>query len=50
MITADSNLLYKAFVELRKENNLEIYDEQLKKQYDEYCTKVYETKSTETVS
>lgn len=50
MITADSNLLYKAFVELRKENNLEIYDEQLKKQYDEYCTKVYETTSTETVS
>lgn len=50
MLTEDSNLLYKAFVELRKENNLEIYDEQLKKQYDEYCTKIYETTDSTTNS
>ena len=46
MLTEDSSLLYKAFVELRKENNLEIYDEQLKKQYDEYCIELYETEET----
>ncbi len=46
MLTDDSSLLYKAFVELRKENNLEIYDEQLKKQYDEYCIELYETEET----
>lgn len=40
-ISENSNFKYKAFVELRKENNLTIYDKELKKQYDEYCEKLY---------
>ena len=45
LLTNDSNLTYKAFVELRKENNLTIFDEDINKQYEEYCEKVYETNS-----
>lgn len=43
LLTADSNITYKAFVELREEKNLTIYDEELKKKYDEYCDMLYET-------
>ena len=43
MLKADSNLTYKAFVELRKEKNLEIYDEDLKAKYDKYCDTLYGT-------
>ena len=32
----DDYISYKAFNELRKDKNLEIYDENLKKQYEEY--------------
>ncbi len=39
-ISENSNFK-KAFVELRKENNLTIYDKELKKQYDEYCERLY---------
>lgn len=38
IIAADSNLTYKAFVELREEKNLAIFDEELKKQYEDYCS------------
>lgn len=47
MLTADSNLTYKAFVELRKEKDLAIYDEDLKKQYEEYCDTLYGTEVAE---
>ena len=47
LIAADSNITYKAFVELRKENNFEIFDEEIKKEYEEYCNKIYEP-TTET--
>ena len=48
LMTADSNLMYKAFVELRKEKNLAIYDEELNEQYEKYCDTLYETEETET--
>lgn len=32
----DKNITYKAFVELRKEKNLEIFDKELKEEYDKY--------------
>lgn len=32
----DQNITYKAFVELRKEKNLEIFDKELKEEYDKY--------------
>lgn len=38
IIEADSNIAYKAFVELREEKNLAIFDEELKKQYEDYCS------------
>lgn len=47
LLSEDANLTYKAFVELRKENNLEIFDEELKKQYDEYCDTLYKTEEAE---
>lgn len=37
ILSEDSNLTYKAFAELREEKGLEIFDEDLKEQYDEYC-------------
>ena len=37
LLSEDSNLTYKAFAELREEKGLEIFDEELKKQYEEYC-------------
>ena len=40
--------MYKAFVELRKEKNLAIHDEDLNKQYEEYCDNLYSTEETET--
>lgn len=36
LLAEDANLTYKAFAELRKEKGLEIFDEDLKEQYDEY--------------
>ena len=48
LLTEDSNLTYKAFVELRKENNLSIYDEELNKQYEEYCDALYAEEETTT--
>ena len=48
LLTADENLMYKAFVELRKEKNLAIHDEDLNKQYEEYCDNLYSTEETET--
>ena len=41
LLANDANLTEKAYVELRKENNFAIYDEELKKQYEEYCDKLY---------
>lgn len=40
LLNEDSNLIYKAFVELRKEKNLEIFDEDLKAQYEKYCERL----------
>lgn len=40
IIAADSNITYKAFVELRNDKNLKIFDEELNKQYEEYCEKL----------
>ena len=45
LLTADRNLAPKAFVELRKEKNLAIYDEVLNKQYEEYCNSLYNTET-----
>lgn len=42
LLTEDEKLTYKAFVELRKEKELKIYDEDISKQYEEYCEKIYE--------
>lgn len=39
-LTNDQYLTYRAFVELRKEKNLTIYDEDLKKEYEEYVEKI----------
>lgn len=47
LIKSDSNLTYKAFVELRKDKNLTIYDEDLNKQYEQYCEKLYGTANKE---
>ena len=41
LLAEDSYLKYKVFIDLRKEKNLEIKDEELKKQYDDYCKLVY---------
>lgn len=46
MLTADTNLTTKAFVELREEKKLSIYDEELKKQYEEYCASLYQTETS----
>jgi len=43
LLSTDNNITYKAFVELRKEKNLVIYDEYLNKKYQEYCDKLYKT-------
>ena len=45
LLTEEPNLTYKAFIELRKEKNLTIFDEEINKQYEEYCERVYETNS-----
>lgn len=37
LLETDENLTYKAFVELRKENNLSIFDDNLKQKYEKYC-------------
>lgn len=42
LLAVDSYLKYKTFIELRKEHNLKINDEELNKQYEEYCNYVYE--------
>lgn len=42
LFTEDANLKYKAYAELRKENNLVIYDEDLNEQYNKYLDKLYE--------
>ena len=41
IIEADDNLKYKAYVELRKEKNLTIFDEKINKQYEDYCKTLY---------
>lgn len=43
LFSKDENLGYKAFAELRKEKNVEIKDETLKKQYDNYLDQLYGT-------
>lgn len=43
LLTEDGNIPTKAIVELRKEKNAEIYDEELKKLYEEYCNELYKT-------
>ena len=40
-INKDQNIPDKAFVELRKENNLKILDKELNKKYEEYCEELY---------
>lgn len=45
LLKDDSNLLYKAFAELRKEKNMVIKDETLNKQYDNYLEKLFGTNS-----
>lgn len=45
ILEKDSNITYKAFIELRKEKDLTIHDEELSKKYEEYCDKVYETET-----
>ena len=46
IISADANIYYKAFIELRKEKNLTIFDEEINKKYEEYC-KTYTEDTTE---
>ena len=43
IIAEDANLRYKAFIELRENKGLKIYDETLEKQYKEYKDRVYES-------
>ena len=43
LLEADTNLTYKAFIELRDKNNLNILDDDLKKQYQEYKDGLYGT-------
>lgn len=43
LLAEDSAIIYKALVDLRKESGLEIFDQDLKKEYDEYCATLYET-------
>lgn len=43
LLSDDSNLLYKAFAELRKEKNMVIKDETLNKQYDNYLERLFGT-------
>lgn len=50
IIAADSNITYKAFVELREEKNLSIFDEELKKQYEEYCEHLNEPHENESIT
>ena len=44
LLDKDENLKYKAYVELRKEKGLKILDEQLNKQYEDYCKGLNESK------
>lgn len=41
LVEADENLYYKAFVELREKENLSIFDEQLKAEYEESKNEMY---------
>jgi len=43
LLAKDPKIIYKALIDLRKESNLEIFDQDLKKEYDEYCASLYET-------
>lgn len=45
-LTNDKYLTYKAFAELREEKKLEIYDEDFKKQYEEYLDEINEKNNT----
>jgi len=47
LLAEDNMITYKAFVELREEKNLVIYDEFLKEKYQEYKDQMYETEETE---
>ena len=42
LLDEDQNLTKKAYVELREEKGLKILDEDLKKQYEDYCKELYE--------
>ena len=44
LLNKDENLRYKAYVELRNEKGLKILDEDLNKQYENYCKKLNEEK------
>lgn len=46
LLTEDSSITTKAIVELRKEKKAEIYDEDLKKLYEEYCNELYNIEDT----
>lgn len=41
LIDEDANLTKKAYVELREQKGLKILDEELKKQYEDYCKELY---------
>lgn len=47
-LTSDQYITYKAFDELRTEKNLEIYDEELKKEYTEYIDSIKNPKTDNT--
>ena len=42
LLDEDENLTKKAYIELREQKGLKILDEELKKQYDDYCKELYE--------
>lgn len=44
---ADTNLYYKAMIQLRKDNNIKIKDKDLNKQYEEYCAQILTPKATD---
>lgn len=41
LLQEDSHLRYKIYVELREEKGLKIYDEELNKEYEEYCDTLF---------
>lgn len=43
MKSADSNFAYNALINMRKEANINFYDEELAKKYEDYCTKYAST-------